>query len=699
MSKYIIGISVDKVQTFLYEAIHVHAQEKQTEKATLKSIKKSSEEISGSFYHNIQDRFPEFNLETALMACSGVCIFSSSIGEGLLIDRLNGLFLKYYKESQGQKILKYTYFPDKDGQTEIEKIKDAKQSLKAERDFNNIIEKNAEVLFSFHPIIKKQDNLEKQSFQKIYSLYAYDIDELYEVCGQALDSSEEKEEKHFRIAVIKADLDGMGKMFQDIKNYKLYKEISAILNQVVSLDGLHKTAECLSKKEKDKKRWIFPLYVAGDDIYFIVAAEYLLKGVALCRAMLNEAKRKLEKACDELELEDEKVNLPMSMSIGAAITFNKEPIRYYTQMVEEELKNAKKTKSKIKGEIKNLIQTRISIMGLTFLDVDYRQMKEKGLRTDLEKKHYPLWQYFQRDLSLLNYIKSEEKYKENLGTTNFFYTLLENLTQDDIRNSDKKYITFLLYYLMPQHINFDSDRLGNMELLLNSAILRQLYLKYSTKIKRNENRLSLEDKEKYRLETYLRLMILFSDPRFVIQEEKTAVFNSEPQEVDKARKLLLDKSRKYLLDVLDKESGVQFRELFVEWDQYFTYEERNGKKCKSEKPYPCYRHLNIDKAMFFRMKDTEHIKPDKVAKMIALKNPMSKEEVGTANNERKKEGKAPYHLYFDKEEFIKNAEKFWTPDYIDALMLFYQYNELLIQYKGKKRKEKSEGDKGGNKDA
>lgn len=56
---YVVGISVDKVQTYLTEAINAHVQEKQTEGATLKSIMNSSREISVDFFATIQNTFSD----------------------------------------------------------------------------------------------------------------------------------------------------------------------------------------------------------------------------------------------------------------------------------------------------------------------------------------------------------------------------------------------------------------------------------------------------------------------------------------------------------------------------------------------------------------------------------------------------------------------------------------------------------------
>ena len=69
--KQIVALTVDKIQTFLTQAIHSHVQEKQTEDATLSGIKQASYQISNGFFEQVQQTFPE-NDKDVLLACSDV---------------------------------------------------------------------------------------------------------------------------------------------------------------------------------------------------------------------------------------------------------------------------------------------------------------------------------------------------------------------------------------------------------------------------------------------------------------------------------------------------------------------------------------------------------------------------------------------------------------------------------------------------
>ncbi len=120
------------------------------------------------------------------------------------------------------------------------------------------------------------------------------------------------------------------------------------------------------------------------------------------------------------------------------------------------------------------------------------------------------------------------------------------------------------------------------------------------------------------------------------------------------------------------------RNVFANDDTYSI--KRNGKTIQ----IPCYQRLHSEKSMFFYIRDTDSISADKVAEMIGLNNSTSREDIDKANDVRRQKGKAPYHLYFDKNTFCEKAKVRgrWTPDYVDSLMLFYGYNEMSIRFKG-----------------
>lgn len=418
--KQIVALSVDKVQAFLTETIHSHVQEKQTEQATLKSIMNASREISEGFHNVIKRKFSETKVdenENKLLSCSGVYIFKCGLPVEAIEAKLNELFLAYYHSSQGQKLLKCVFFPE-GKYDKIEAIQEAKKRLKQSGYLNERIEKNKETLFSFSTVDKKNTGVMGEEAKPMeFPMFARDINALFS-------KEESANENHFRIAVIKADLDDMGNMFKKINGHKFYRDVSEILNDEVCLKGLH---ESIKGESNGRTGWLFPFYVAGDDIFFAVSVKNLIKGIEACGNILSRINGRLEK---ELSRKNPTI-LKLSMSIGVEITFNREPIRYYMERVESQLKKAKETDPASFGKFlkRKFIKTKISICGLTYLDIDCAELKKHKENLSYKLQAIPIWNFFRRDVKLLNYIRAEGNgYNEILGTPGFFYTLLERLS-------------------------------------------------------------------------------------------------------------------------------------------------------------------------------------------------------------------------------------------------------------------------------
>ncbi len=678
MSEYIVALSIDKVQTYLTEAIHAHVQEKQTEEATLKSIMNSSREISVDFFAAIEKAFAEYEIKV-LLSCSGVYIFSCTLLEAYIENKLDELFLRYYRTSQGQKLLRYVFFKA-EGYDEIKAIQEAKKRLKQSRYFNQIIEKNREVLFSFCRAEKTTASSTKST--KDYPMFAKDINALF--CPE-----EAENDNHFRIAVIKADLDGMGDMFKREKDYEVYGKISEILNEEVSLEGLHSTAKAC--RPDDRTGWLFPFYIAGDDIFFAVSVANLIKGIDVCRKMLRKINERLER---------EFLSHKLLMSIGVEITFNRQPIRYYLDMVEEQLKHAKQ--ASCPEMLKDFLGARISIGRLAFFDIDYDSFKDykKGLKVNKDPKKIelnreinsiPVWRFFINSVNILLYIKGSEACKGLLGTSGFFYSLLEKLTDETVRGNDIKYMNHLLYHLLPKYLDSPKAQLWKSELLLNAGILQQLYVKGK---KRREIRLCNDTK--HRMETYLRLMLLFSDPRFHISksvEQEKNILGSES--ITNAKKVLLTGIPSYLYENALKN---KLRRFFIESDKFIIPADKHNGRNRKDITISYYRTVRIEKSMFFKLRDTENIPIDKAASMLSFNNINTEERNDFTSYSNNSKEEPIYRMPFNKEDFCKDARasKEWTSEFVDSLMLFYQYTDAVIQYKrltsnGKKYKKNKGG--------
>ena len=625
MGEQVVALSVEKVQTFLTEVIRSHVQEKQTEDATLKGIVNSSNQISKDFFESIEKQFSDVE-KKILLKCSGVYIFKCDLPENELESRLNELFQEYYIASQGQKLLRWHYFPSENFDN-LELIKKAKETLKQTKNWGYIIKKNQALLFQCNQV---SETKEKGYEKKFLELFSEDIN--------ALKTEKNTEEKRFRIAVIKADLDGMGEMFKNIKECDTYQNVSKILNEHVSLEGFSKVASNYTQKRK--QRWIFPFYIAGDDIFFAVAVEDLISGINVCKKMMQTINEKLQASG---------ISIPLSLSIGVTITFNKEPIRYYMQGVEEQLKTAKS--KKISGQFKCSSVMKISIGDLVFISVDKKKEEFS------QKQPFPSWEEFLEDLRLLNEIRNDKgKCSEVLGKTNYFYTLLEDISNETVRENDVTYINHVLYHLLPDYLVSSDKRLREMETRLNYNLIKQLY---------NEKDKLDAVRRKQHFEKYLRLMILFSDVRFSIFTKKgKKKWKSREEEL---YKLLFKKPRTYLYQKCLKEKDSGLTEIFVKEASL----EKSSKKG--------YRYLVLETSMFYRLRNVESIPVEKAADMIKLRNSFTEEEIQKANDIRIEKQKLPRRLYFKKEKFIKLAKGNWTSDFVDSLMLFYRYNELVME--------------------
>ena len=655
-TQQIAALSIDKVQTCLFEVIHGHEQEKQTEEATLKNIMTASLEISGGFTNTVLQRFSGVEIEK-LLDCSGVFIFSCLLPEEELDERLNRLFLDYYHNSQGQNLLRYVHF-EAEGFDEIGAIQEAKERLKQSQSLNAIIEKNKDELFYFN---EKKDNLSsKADYKKDYPMFAKDINALF--CGE-----EEDNENRFRIAVIKADLDGMGDMFKKISSYEKYRKISEVLNRCISLDALHQAAGACSPEGREG--WLFPFYIAGDDIFFAVAVADLLSGVEVCRYILKTVN------C-ELAGQEPKLKI----SIGVEVTFNREPIRYYLEMVERQLKLAKQVSASggvQRKDLQEYVNGGIAIGGLAFWDIDYDEYKEgkkklgpgtnskkTALKRELES--VPVWRFFLTDVNLLLSIQKEGDdgneacRKGKIGTHRFYYALLEKLSQEDVRQDEKRYLNQLLYHLLPHYLDSHEPKLWKSELILNAGILRQLYQRKPRK-EREGLKITFTDETKKSLESYLRLMLLFSDTRFsIVKNTGSDEELLRKERLDDAKKTLLTKIAMYLCDQTLKEAGREpLRDIFIH---------KQGKR---------YYRLRIEKSMFFKLRNTS---AGQAAEILILNCPAPEDQ-----GRESQESGTGYRVYFDQEAFYKQAKNNggWTPDFVDSLMLYYEYTKMAGKYKRK----------------
>lgn len=682
MNEYIIALSIDKVQTLLFEVIHSHEQEKQKETGTLRQIKSASKKISDDFFEDVDDVFKDFSKEI-LLECSGVVIFKcSGITEDEIIKHLNQLFQNYYSESQGQKILKYTYFIAEnhynDDKNKVLNVQKAKSKLKTSECTSKIIESNKDILFSFQKV-EKTDN--SSVTEDKYELFVQGINELYPYEGN--NTKNPYEANHFPIAVIKADLNGMSNMFASINDYGEYKRVSDILKENISLDGLHDAAE--NTCQDNDAAWIYPFYVAGDDIFFAVSVTNLFKGIDVCRQMV------LKINSDLIKDEENQTNIKnksdvkkLSMGIGVSITFNKEPIRYYLEAVNDQLDKAKE--AVCPETLQKFLQTTIAINNQTFFDVYYDENNNtiEAINRDLNSN--PIWRSFEKDIEDFQELNSDKEIREQICSTSFLYSLLEKLSsikicdKDVSENNNKillekklEYVNILLYSLRLKHL--DNSNIRNKELIFKSRIIKQLYAVLAEKKKKKKfkkiykNTIVLNDNSKHRLETYIQLLILLTDPRYNLNSIEHSSEDYEKKQIKNAQKFLLKKTINYLYEKLYKYDS-NLLDIIIKKDM--------SKTKNSSDIY--FKRLNIEKSMFFKLRDTDKVSIEKAAELIKLKNQVCQNKDSDVTEENKE--KTSNYMCFDEDKFKKAAKNSWNSTFIDSLMLLYQYNEMNIKLNG-----------------
>lgn len=681
----IVGISIDKVQTFLYYSIHANVQEKQTNSGTLRSIIGASQMISEVFYNEIgingdQGCFSK-HIEEVLLQCSGVCIFTTSLKEELISEKLKQLFRKYYNDFEGQLLLRYVSFEQNltSVNDRLSAIKEAKRRMKGQDCLNRITEENGELLFQY----------QSQGSGLIYNKSKTDIcttafaQNINKLCPE-----DSKNKEYFRIAVIKADMDGMGQLFENINDYATYKEISNVLSEYMCLDTLKEKAKGMRKSDPDFM--MYPLYIAGDDILFAVPVSKLIEGIKVCSWIVKDINVKVAEKMDELKVR--KLDA-LSISIGIDLTFNHEPIRYYYERVQTQLDSAKKGEDPRRAnDKKQTFLMKISINNYTFfriIEKDPKLNKKRDLKQDV-----PLWDHFVNDVKILR-----GAVNAGFKAHHYLYGLLNKITDPNIRKSEIKRSNAILYHLLPQYLDSPDKKLKEYELLLIDRLLCKVAV---TEDKGKSYKLVFAEDNCQRLEMYVRLLLLFSDERFEVinSKEKTVTFDNEKRRNLRAH--IFNRTLAYLYDInlkqlwinqgAKKENADNLRKIFV---IHTTYENR------SHTDVQVYQTLCISKSTFHKMKALSG-QGDTAAEYIRIMNNRGKEEYDILASMKKEALEAPPSLYFKETEFKQYAEKsgLWTSDYIDALLVLYDYNESLIKYrlqyptlKGEKKKWKKKKQK------
>jgi hypothetical protein len=712
MKHYLVGITIDKIQSYLYYQLTSKAQESQSNSKTLQSVIQASNFISKKFSDEIKEAFSNTEKQE-LLACSGKYIFVSSLPKEEIQQRLQKLFGHYYQETNGQLLLKYVYIDqeeieikDNGVDEQLQLINAANKKLKSGACLNNIIEQNQEILFQFNEE-NQSSSVDKHQEEK-YPYFALNINAL--AGNESSDNSETQQpinENHFRIAVIQADLDGMGKIFESIKDYSTYKQISEILTEFVSLERIHFYTEKVRKSVKEnikakKANWkveelsfeMYPLYVAGDDLFFAVRVEHLVSAIEVCKQLLTDINNELE------NINGSKIKL--SLSLGIDLTFNREPIRYYYEKVKAHLMMAKSQAicfpNKEDENAQQVATLKICLNDTIYLDFDYNYKKTKEQRLAIRNNNpnIPTWFNLTQDAIEIN--KALEKVNQSNIGNRFFYTLLEKLNTREFReiekNSDelRRYSNAILYHLLPQTWATGDRDLQEAEFTILSTLIELISAPVEEK---KPKPLVFNEKTIKKLDSFIRGILIFTDSRFNVLLIKKREGKSRKNLKNKGTTILINRSIKFLYEQsLVEKADTTLRAIFIKKESYCPDSFKNKNK---KIGVNVYRTLDIGTSMFHRMKQCQEEKErnpslaseynEAILNMISFKNDQSREAIEQEEEKRRSGGQAPPKLWFNREDLAdKLSTKEWNTDYIDSLLIFYKLKQLSMGFKTKIKK-------------
>lgn len=671
----IVAITFDKIQAFLYNAILAQTQEQQTNSGTLRSVMTSSEEISNQFYHKVgvigkEGHFSN-SINQILLKCSGVCIFSTHLSSEEIRKRCQKLFAHYYLAFEGKLQLKYVSFEAdlKDDLDKLETIRKGKSLLKGKDCQSRMLEDNQDLIFQLRTGTPRK-TAEKKPEQTAFVQVINDL------------NPEGKTDKDtFRVAIIKADLDGMGNLFKGITDYATYQTISGLLSQYICLDSLERNV--IKQQEKSSNFRLYPLYVAGDDILFAVAIKDLRDGINLCIQLVQILNEEIQKKISNEEIKP--VSL-LSISIGVEIVGNHEPIRYYHQRAEGQLEEAKHA-PQVK-ELKDTVYTRICLNNTVFFNIEKASLDKKEKDSLNRKQVIQQWSHFLSTVEIIQQLQ-----KEDFKIHHYLYGLIRKLdselTKDEIACSNT-----VLYHLLPKHLESNNCSLRENELRLIEQLLGQV-----KKWTNGSWELCFGKKQCIRLQNYIKILLLFIDERFEISVTTSVKCNSnmDQQEKKRIRSLVFNKTLRLLFEKnlceslsfgqneMGKDTIEKLREIFIIPKQYTN---------KSKIEVGVYSTLPISPSMFHRFKRIKATFHD-ATEMLGLMENREQSEYKKISDERKSQSMAPPKLYYSQSagtKLIQNVDKYelWSDTYIDSLFVFYQFNQALISYRTLYPKHKKE---------
>ena len=449
-----------------------------------------------------------------------------------------------------------------------------------------------------------------------------------------MDENHETDSSNGKIAIVKADINNLGRIMEAIDNYDEYLQLSKLLSEKISLNNIRKMIEEHNDNGDKLIKKMVSFYVAGDDIFYAVRIDALFDSIIILSTLIKEIN-------EELKIKQSNSNnIELSIAIGVAFVNNHRPIRYYRQIVEKELSKAKismKTKKSFDAIVGICIANNLFFIykeGLGFKENDsfFRFRSELGeLKNMMDEK------IFSRTALhnfLINLEIEEDKERKMLYA---LYFLMPNLRAGEINNIGENKELYFKYYWLSHLLE---DKKGASERYFECGKIANILI------------------------PKLKLVLLFLKDNYCL-ETNTNQYIISSEEVSKAdqkrriRSVMFHKPINFLLSKLN-ENGIE--KLFIN-----RIPKKTDKGVKQ-----LYVSVHFEPAIFYRAKRLMELgKKEQVLTMFINYN--------NSFNQKEAEQKNSVHtMDFDEVEFRKRFESQKDTQWLDKLILLFKYNEQRI---------------------
>lgn len=661
----VIAISVEKVQRYIFQVI----DNNQADEKTLRNIISASNDVANNILKEIEYKFNLSQGQSGdvnkILWISGKVVFISEETIEVIKTKLKELYQKIYVDYQGNIFLNYVIFSiNKNDNMSI--LREVERLLKESETKSQVIEDNNELLFSFKELESKKQNQLLENGRDKENVFLTNMDDLV-----VMDENHETDSSDGKIAIVKADINNLGRIMKEICNYDEYLQVSDLLLEAVSIDNFRKmvrnsmqTTNSNTLKKGDNvennevqqdeeifEKTILPFYVAGDDIFYAVRINALFESIKVLHNMINEINQKL----DEIQNKNNKIEL--SIAVGVVFVNNHQPIRYYRQMVEEELSAAKKDMKENKSFnsvvgvsiAKNLFYIYKNGFGYGESDGFFRFCNEvRELRKMIDEGIFTRTSLHNL---LINLETERDKEKQMLYA---LYFLMPNLRTGDISNKEENKELYFKYYWLSLLVEEKRDGQGEAERLFLPKNINKILIPKIKLILLLLNKKYYDKDEEYKSKK-LKYRYIISSAGDSVNDQKRRI-----------RSVMFHKPINYLLNIIEK-TGIE--KLFIK--QSFKEKKK------------LYISAHFETGIFYRAKILiEQRKYQQVLKMFMNYN-------DSFNEKNQEEIENVHTMDFDEKKFKKKFREIEGTEWLDRLILLNKYNEQRIILKTAEKNNKN----------